>query len=555
MAKFNNAKDLFKWLAYDELSKDEILDMLTEEMCAELIVNNNMPYLEKNGGNYDYHYDGEVVGTFNALKMSADYLETLLRNAITYIEDQGIPGAVFMPELGISDEEYDSLFNNELQLVKSLLAAEEEYDVLLNNDFESNYPHLSLCADFKYLKDNLNSESLQIIESILDAYNKNKIDLDISRDEDGKFDFSNDISLSVLDKGYVETGFELLVLKWYESYEDTGYLVECFDGYSIEDDSSLNNSSTYFKYQQAVNHFNKEMGFDIENDYIRSRAEQLVCCFENKANLIDFDLWTRYEDLLKEKLSYNEYLAISENYDDSPFDVEPEDKDKIAEYMYFLKNHRIKKASDVLCGIESPYKSYGEMGKALSGEFAGQINAYNLKPIVICDDLKMEGVYLNSDDNKFYMVFEDDIVPVVPTKIIPSDKITDNELLSDLDSFVRGETDDLRYYVWFDEAKPVKEYVLTLCEGELEEEFVRAHLTETEVDKINKVLAGELGFEFNITTVDGKVVGVGIIDKIGPVEEKSVEKLSLSEQMQAAVEKNNLISVVGRKEPDQSLEL
>lgn len=66
MPKYNNAKDLFKWLASDELTKDEILNMLTEEMCSELIVNNNMPYLEKNGGNYDYHYDGEVVGTFKA---------------------------------------------------------------------------------------------------------------------------------------------------------------------------------------------------------------------------------------------------------------------------------------------------------------------------------------------------------------------------------------------------------------------------------------------------------------------------------------------------------
>lgn len=112
MERFENAKDLFKWMASDELSKEDILEMLTENMCAELIVKNNDPYLESNGDKYDYHYDGGIVGSFKAPKMDRDRMEILLYNAITYIEDQGISGFVWMPELGITDEEYSAIVDN-----------------------------------------------------------------------------------------------------------------------------------------------------------------------------------------------------------------------------------------------------------------------------------------------------------------------------------------------------------------------------------------------------------------------------------------------------------
>lgn len=74
MVRFENAKELFKWLASDELSKEDILNMLTEDMCAELIVKNNAAYLESNGNHYNYHYDGELVGSFKAADIKKVFL-------------------------------------------------------------------------------------------------------------------------------------------------------------------------------------------------------------------------------------------------------------------------------------------------------------------------------------------------------------------------------------------------------------------------------------------------------------------------------------------------
>ena len=139
MPRFDNAKDLFKWLASDELTKEEIIGMLTEGMCAELIVNKNALYLEKNGGNYDYHYDGEVVGTFKAPKIVFERLETLLYNAISCLEEYGCDGAQLEADIGITEEEYNALFNDDVEVDKSHFSYRVSFDCIVNGekkDFE-----------------------------------------------------------------------------------------------------------------------------------------------------------------------------------------------------------------------------------------------------------------------------------------------------------------------------------------------------------------------------------------------------------------------------------
>ena len=82
--------------------------------------------------------------------------------------------------------------------------------------------------DFWLLNDKLNNEKILLIDTILSAYSHEKIDMDLHKTEDGNFDFEN-IDLVIKDPSYKVNGFELLILKWYEDYEDTGYLIECLE--------------------------------------------------------------------------------------------------------------------------------------------------------------------------------------------------------------------------------------------------------------------------------------------------------------------------------------
>lgn len=94
------------------------------------------------------------------------------------------------------------------------------------------YPYLTNTRDGEYIKGALNPQGLRTIEDILGAYGKDRIDIEVVRDENDQIEFDKSGSLIIKDESYVETGFESLVIKWVEDMEDTGYLVECFDEYA-----------------------------------------------------------------------------------------------------------------------------------------------------------------------------------------------------------------------------------------------------------------------------------------------------------------------------------
>lgn len=97
------------------------------------------------------------------------------------------------------------------------------------------------------------------------------------------------------------------------------------------------------KYFEALANYNNVVGSNIENEYVRSHANELVYCFEHNKTLIDFDFWTRYEFLCNEKITYDEYMAIDSVFDGDPHDVSPENKDDIAEMTLTLQNYRATK--------------------------------------------------------------------------------------------------------------------------------------------------------------------------------------------------------------------
>lgn len=90
------------------------------------------------------------------------------------------------------------------------------------------FENIEVLEDKDHLYKYLDIDSLKEIDSILDAYFGRKIDLIIPRYENGEVDFDNEFLVVVNDKDYKETGNEVLVIKWVEGFEDTGYLIECF---------------------------------------------------------------------------------------------------------------------------------------------------------------------------------------------------------------------------------------------------------------------------------------------------------------------------------------
>lgn len=89
----------------------------------------------------------------------------------------------------------------------------------------NNIEHVS---DKKSLYEFLSEDSLEIIDSVLEAYNKGKIDIIVPSTDDDEPDFDGEFTLNIVDDTYIETGWELLILEWVNDYEYTSYLIECF---------------------------------------------------------------------------------------------------------------------------------------------------------------------------------------------------------------------------------------------------------------------------------------------------------------------------------------
>ncbi len=82
---------------------------------------------------------------------------------------------------------------------------------------------------------------------------------------------------------------------------------------------------------------------------VLKHQEELLFCYENRIGLIDFDCWTHYEDLLGEKITYDEYCAIDSQFDYDVLDVEPGDKE-VKKFKRELKEFRESISVDVVIG-------------------------------------------------------------------------------------------------------------------------------------------------------------------------------------------------------------
>ena len=93
---------------------------------------------------------------------------------------------------------------------------------------ERKYPRIDETRDKQYLYDNLPEKQLCMIEDVLNAYGQGRIDIEIPRyEDDGTVDFCGEFEIIINDSSYVCNGFEIMIIKWIEDFEDTGYMVEC----------------------------------------------------------------------------------------------------------------------------------------------------------------------------------------------------------------------------------------------------------------------------------------------------------------------------------------
>lgn len=104
--------------------------------------------------------------------------------------------------------------------------------------------------------------------------------------------------------------------------------------------ASLSKKAKELYNEKALQHFNEMVGINIENGHTKKYADELIYCYLKKKHITDFDFWTQYEELLGEKISYDEYLAIDSNFDLDPHDVTPEDKETLEGWEKILDEYR-----------------------------------------------------------------------------------------------------------------------------------------------------------------------------------------------------------------------
>lgn len=109
---------------------------------------------------------------------------------------------------------------------KTEFAYQSEMEKSLEDSF-GKFKCISECADKNILFRSLNKQGLNMVEGILGAYSEGKIDLFIPRDsETEEVNFDDEFDLIVNEQTYTPIGIEETVLKWYEGFEDGGYMIE-----------------------------------------------------------------------------------------------------------------------------------------------------------------------------------------------------------------------------------------------------------------------------------------------------------------------------------------
>lgn len=96
---------------------------------------------------------------------------------------------------------------------------------------------------------------------------------------------------------------------------------------------------------KAVSYYSADVATDILNDFVKRHADEYIYGYQHCKDLLDIDFWCRYEELLGEKLTWDEYVNLDNYVDGSPEDISSDDgivmktlKDRLAA---FRKQNRV----------------------------------------------------------------------------------------------------------------------------------------------------------------------------------------------------------------------
>lgn len=94
------------------------------------------------------------------------------------------------------------------------------------------------------------------------------------------------------------------------------------------------------RFDAALHCASLDVDMDENRDFFETHANKLIYITENKKDLLDFDFWVRYELLLGEKLSWDEYVAIDREFDGDPHEVAFDDNKTISGFKKALVEYR-----------------------------------------------------------------------------------------------------------------------------------------------------------------------------------------------------------------------
>ena len=93
-------------------------------------------------------------------------------------------------------------------------------------------------------------------------------------------------------------------------------------------------------YFDALSYYSKEEERDIESEFIRLHADKLTVCYHNELSIEVLDRWARFEELCGESLTYDEYKAVADVYDGSPYEIGDEEFEVIDALKRSVKDFR-----------------------------------------------------------------------------------------------------------------------------------------------------------------------------------------------------------------------
>lgn len=114
-------------------------------------------------------------------------------------------------------------------------------------------------------------------------------------------------------------------------------------------------------YEKACEYYQEyvDLSYKENREFFEAHADKLIYCYENKKDMLDFDFWVQYEELLGEKITWDEYVAIDREFDGDPHDVDENDIEIISEFRDSLKEHR-----DIIVITQEDMDEFAARGEA-----------------------------------------------------------------------------------------------------------------------------------------------------------------------------------------------